>query len=157
MEPLSRMPRGESVAVDTVKDEVSESDPHVVDRDWTTTRAELWTFYLYYVGNSGFSGLNFGPSQFQNLLFQAGYDPSQPPYTAPCGAGGCVLPFLGKVRDGKSTRAFGYIDLFMWARTDGAVNSAALLSNGISFVLQAILLVFIGLPQAIPTFNKCAP
>ena len=146
MELLSRMPRGESAAVDDVKDAFSESDPSVVDRDWTTTRTELWTFYLYYVGNSGFSGLNFGPSQFQNLLFQAGYDPSQPPYTAPCGDGGCVLPFLGKVRDGESTRAFSYIDLFVLIRTDGIVNSAALLSNGISFVFQAILLLFIGLP-----------
>lgn len=65
----------------------------------TTTRLELWSYYLYYVGNNGLSGFNFGPSQFQNLLFLAGYDPSQEPFTAPCGTGGCVLPYLGQVRD----------------------------------------------------------
>src|ERR1041384_5462070 len=65
----------------------------------TTTRKELWAFYLYYVGNNGLSGFNFGPSQFQNLLFLAGYDPTQPPYTAPCGDNGCVMPILGKIRD----------------------------------------------------------
>ena len=52
-------------------------------------------------GNNGLSAFNFGPSQFQNLLFLAGYDPSQPPFAAPCGAGtDCVLPYLGQVRDG---------------------------------------------------------
>jgi hypothetical protein len=68
---------------------------------WTTTRLELWTYYLYYVGNNGLSGFNFGPSQFQNLLFLAGYDPIAGPETA-CGTNGCVLPYLGKIRDSKS-------------------------------------------------------
>lgn len=68
---------------------------------WTTTRLELWTYYLYYVGNNGLSGFNFGPSQFQNLLFLAGYDPTAGPETA-CGTNGCVLPYLGKIRDSKS-------------------------------------------------------
>lgn len=69
--------------------------------DWHhgTTRKELWAFYLYYVGNNGLSGFNFGPSQFQNLLYLAGYDPSQPPFSTPCGDGDCVLPYLGRVRD----------------------------------------------------------
>ncbi|KAI0925614.1 hypothetical protein AcW1_008006 [Taiwanofungus camphoratus] len=69
-------------------------------RGFTTTRLELWAFYVYYIGNNGLSGFNFGPSQFQNLLYLAGYDPSQPPFTTPCGAGtDCVLPYLGRVRD----------------------------------------------------------
>ncbi|ESK95364.1 autophagy protein [Moniliophthora roreri MCA 2997] len=90
---------------------------------WTTTRPELWSYYLYYVGNNGLSGFNFGPSQFQNLLFLAGYDPSGPPFSIPCGDAGCVLPYLGKVRD---------------------VNSIVLLTNGISFAIQAVLLLMIG-------------
>ena len=69
-------------------------------RDWTTTRLELWSYYVYYIGNNGLSGFNFGPSQFQNLLFLAGYDPAQGPGTA-CGSGDCVLPYLGGVRDSK--------------------------------------------------------
>lgn len=65
----------------------------------TTTRVELWSYYLYYIGNSGLSGFNFGPSQFQNLLFLAGYDPTIGPGSG-CGANGCVLEYLGKIRDG---------------------------------------------------------
>ncbi|KAH9064003.1 autophagy-related protein 22-like protein [Lactarius vividus] len=76
----------------------------------TTSRRELWCFYLYYVGNNGLSGFNFGPSQFQNLLYLAGYDPSHPPFSAPC----------------------------------GSVNSIVLLTNGISFAIQAVLLLTIG-------------
>lgn len=92
--------------------------------NWTTTRRELWCFYLYYIGNNGLSGFNFGPSQFQNLLYLAGYDPEQPPFTATCGSGtGCVLPYLGRVRD---------------------INSIVLLTNGISFAIQAVLLLMIG-------------
>ncbi|KAH8117920.1 MFS general substrate transporter [Phellopilus nigrolimitatus] len=91
---------------------------------WTTTRWELWAFYLYYVGNNGLSGFNFGPSQFQNLLFLAGYDPEQPPFTAPCSSDtGCVLPFIGKIRD---------------------INSIVLITNGISFAIQASLFLIIG-------------
>ncbi|GLB40291.1 putative vacuolar effluxer which mediate the efflux of amino acids resulting from autophagic degradation [Lyophyllum shimeji] len=89
----------------------------------TTTRKELWSYYLYYVGNNGLSGFNFGPSQFQNLLFLAGYDPTQEPFTAPCNDNGCVLPYLGRVRD---------------------INSIVLLTNGISFAIQALLLLTIG-------------
>ena len=27
---------------------------------WQTTRKELWSYYLYYVGNNGLSGFNYG-------------------------------------------------------------------------------------------------
>ncbi|KAG6859339.1 hypothetical protein C0995_009562, partial [Termitomyces sp. Mi166 len=57
----------------------------------TTTKRELWSYYLYYVG------FNFGPSQFQNLLFLAGYDPTtHEPFALPCNDNGCVLPYFGK-------------------------------------------------------------
>ncbi|THU84193.1 MFS general substrate transporter [Dendrothele bispora CBS 962.96] len=104
----------QSTDVDTVNQESSK---------YTTSRVELWSYYLYYIGNNGLSGFNFGPSQFQNLLFLAGYDPSAPPFTVACGDGACVLPYLGRVRD---------------------INSIVLLTNGISFAIQAVLLLFIG-------------
>ncbi|KAF5372739.1 hypothetical protein D9615_010120 [Tricholomella constricta] len=90
----------------------------------TTTRKELWSYYVYYVGNNGLSGFNFGPSQFQNLLFLAGYDPMHEPFTVACSSdNGCVLPYLGQVRD---------------------INSIVLLTNGISFAIQAALMLAIG-------------
>ncbi|KAJ7238591.1 autophagy-related protein 22-like protein [Mycena haematopus] len=107
------------------KTEVAPAQAPILESDtrWTTTRVELWSYYLYYIGNNGLSGFNFGPSQFQNLLFLAGYDPTQPPFTAPCGDNGCVLPYLGRVRD---------------------INSIVLMTNGISFAIQAVLLLTIG-------------
>ncbi|EIW83924.1 MFS general substrate transporter [Coniophora puteana RWD-64-598 SS2] len=112
------------VSVTSDKDKEAELTDSVTSAGFTTTRLELWAFYLYYVGNNGLSGFNFGPSQFQNLLFLAGYDPSQPPYTAPCTSdSGCVLPYLGEIRD---------------------VNSIVLLTNGISFAIQAVVLLVIG-------------
>lgn len=30
------------------------------DPKWQTTRKELWSYYLYYVGNNGLSGFNYG-------------------------------------------------------------------------------------------------
>ncbi|KAJ7592886.1 autophagy-related protein 22-like protein [Mycena floridula] len=87
---------------------MADSDPQ-----WTTRRTELWAYYIYYIGNNGLSGFNFGPSQFQNLLFLA---------ASPCGDNQC-LPYLGKIRD---------------------INSIVLLTNGISFAIQAVLLLIIG-------------
>ncbi|KAJ7865661.1 autophagy-related protein 22-like protein [Mycena olivaceomarginata] len=81
------------------------------DTRWTTTRVELWSYYLYYIGNSGLSGC------------AALIDPTQAPFTAPCGDNGCVLPYLGRVRD---------------------INSIVLMTNGISFAIQAALLLLIG-------------
>ncbi|CAL1717102.1 unnamed protein product [Somion occarium] len=78
--------------------------PNLEDKStiWTTTRLELWAFYVFYIGNNGF----------------------QPPFTAPCGADtDCVLPYLGRIRD---------------------VNSIVLLTNGMSFALQAFVLLTIG-------------
>ncbi|KZT01399.1 uncharacterized protein LAESUDRAFT_739186 [Laetiporus sulphureus 93-53] len=93
-------------------------------RRCTTTRLELWAFYVYYIGNNGLSGFNFGPSQFQNLLYLAGYDVNHAPYTVACTSDSdCVLPFLGRIRN---------------------VNSIVLLTNGISFAVQAVVLLSIG-------------
>lgn len=37
----------------------------------TTTKAEIWAWYTYYMGANGLSLFNFGPTAFQNLLSQA--------------------------------------------------------------------------------------
>ncbi|QRV89669.1 autophagy-related protein 22 [Ceratobasidium sp. AG-Ba] len=94
------------------------------DPKWQTTKKELWSYYLYYVGNNGLAGFNYGPSQFQNLLYLAGYDQAQPPYSTSCeGDAVCVLPFMGKVRD---------------------ISSIVLITNGIAFAIQAVLFLIIG-------------
>ncbi|KAI5477498.1 hypothetical protein MNV49_006345 [Pseudohyphozyma bogoriensis] len=70
----------------------------------------------------GATGL--GPSQFQSLLSQAGYDPSiLPRGSAPCGDGLCYL---------------------RWAGSDKPIASIVLAFNGIGFALQGALFLLIG-------------
>ncbi|WWD16286.1 hypothetical protein CI109_100712 [Kwoniella shandongensis] len=54
----------------------------IVGQRKTTTRIEVWSWYLYYVGNSGL----------------AGWDPAFPRGTVPCGDGGCNLVAYGSER-----------------------------------------------------------
>jgi len=52
-------------------------------KEYRTSTAELWSYYLYLAANSGATLSNFAPTAFQNLLSQAAGD-----------AG--VLPFAGR-------------------------------------------------------------
>ncbi|ORX41263.1 protein-vacuolar targeting-related protein [Kockovaella imperatae] len=89
----------------------------------TTTRKELWSWYLYYVGNSGLGPFNFAISAWQNLLYLQGWDPAYPQGTVPCGSGACSLTAYGQVR---------------------SINSIVLISNGLSFAIQAVIFLFVG-------------
>jgi hypothetical protein len=42
---------------------VSAEDDAGLDEKFTTSRKELWSFYAYYIGNSGLGPFNFAPSQ----------------------------------------------------------------------------------------------
>jgi hypothetical protein len=147
---------------------VSRSSPEVTHLgEWTTSRRELLCFYLYSIvrfslffctffpifyrrpkGNNGLAGFRFGPSQIQNLLYFAGHDLSQPPFAKPCSSGSnCVLPFLGHVRNSSSFShrphlrysSMGLYIILLWV-----VNSIILLTNGICFAIQAVMLLMIG-------------
>lgn len=92
------------------------------DSRFITSRAELWSFYIYYIGNSGLGPFNFAPSQFQNLLYQQATNLGN----GMCGNDGqpdCRLNFAGK---------------------DRTVESIVLLCNGISFAIQCVLFLAIG-------------
>ncbi|KAE8147445.1 autophagy-related protein 22-like protein [Aspergillus avenaceus] len=45
--------------------------PDQFDEKYQTTKWEIWAYYAYYIGNNGLSLFNFGPTAFQNLLYQA--------------------------------------------------------------------------------------
>lgn len=92
------------------------------DTRYQTGRWELWAFYIYYIGNSGLGPFNFGPSQFQNLL----YLQASALGNGTCGDTGqpdCRLAFAGSQR---------------------TVESIVLLCNGLSFAIQAVLFLVIG-------------
>ncbi|SCZ92323.1 BZ3500_MvSof-1268-A1-R1_Chr5-2g07783 [Microbotryum saponariae] len=94
-----------------------ETDPEQV-----TTRWELWSYYVYYIGNSGLGPFNFGPTQFQNLLYYAGHNLGT---NDPCDSSvPCVLPAFGQA--------------------ERNVSSTVLVANGISFAIQVVIFLMIG-------------
>lgn len=55
---------------------VSAEDDAALDAKYTTSRKELWSFYAYYIGNSGLGPFNYAPNQLQNILSLAATDAS---------------------------------------------------------------------------------
>lgn len=45
--------------------------PDQFEPRWETDKWEIWSYYLYYVGNNGLTLFNFAPTAFQNLLYEA--------------------------------------------------------------------------------------
>ena len=48
--------------------------PDVFDPAYRTSRLEIWSWYLYYISNSGLTLFNLAPTAFQNLVSQAAGD-----------------------------------------------------------------------------------
>lgn len=90
----------------------------------TTTKWELLCYYLYYFGNTGIGLWNYAPSQLQNILSQAGYDPDQSPVgQVSCGTGRCFVNFAGSPKP---------------------ITSIVLDISGISFAIQVVVSLLIG-------------
>lgn len=66
----SSTPASSSINDETLTSALLSSalSPAIALKKYDLTRKELWSYYLYYVGNSGLGPFNFAPSQFQNLL-----------------------------------------------------------------------------------------
>ncbi|KAF7935323.1 uncharacterized protein EAE97_008230 [Botrytis byssoidea] len=98
-------------------DEESSSQP-------TTSRKELWSYYLYYNGNNGVGPQSYSQALFQNALSKAGWDPAiTPAQIGNCTTGGCVIP---------------------WGTTTRSVSSVVLLANGICFTIMSVIFVAFG-------------
>ncbi|PLB47951.1 autophagy-related protein Atg22B1 [Aspergillus steynii IBT 23096] len=67
-------PPGQITEVTPHKDVEQRIPPDHFDSAYRTTRWEIWAYYAYYIGNNGLSLFNFGPTAFQNLLYQAAGD-----------------------------------------------------------------------------------
>lgn len=48
--------------------------PDQFDPKYETTKKEIYAYYSYYVGNNGLTLFNFGPTSFQNLMYEAAGD-----------------------------------------------------------------------------------
>lgn len=63
----------ELAVVDTPKD-ARPVAPDQFDPNFETSKAEIWSYYTYYVGNNGLALFNFAPTMYQDLLSQAAGD-----------------------------------------------------------------------------------
>ncbi|CAN6631609.1 hypothetical protein TRVA0_013S01156 [Trichomonascus vanleenenianus] len=98
----------------------------VVQDQPLTTKWEIIGYMLYYVGNNSVGPYSYTPIAFQNLVSEATFDPTKRPYgKVACTADTvrCVVKFGGVER---------------------TVSSVVLLSQGIGFVLQSVVFLFLG-------------
>ncbi|KAH9053260.1 MFS general substrate transporter [Lactarius vividus] len=89
-------------------------------------RRELWSYYLYHIGNNGLGPQGYSLTLFQGLSTAAGYDPVRGPGSSCRGqepSGKCVLP---------------------WGSGTKAVSSIALVANGVGFAIMTLVLTAIG-------------
>ncbi|KAF8864252.1 MFS general substrate transporter [Acephala macrosclerotiorum] len=93
------------------------------------TKKEVISYYAYYAGNNGIGSFQYSNLLFQNLIYQAGFNPNVEPLgssscdvdpTAPCHV------FWG---GGNKTKAY---------------TSVILIGNGLTFLAQALLFIGIG-------------
>ncbi|KAF7881090.1 uncharacterized protein EAF02_006981 [Botrytis sinoallii] len=98
---------------------------HQKDTGPPATKKELWSYYAYYAGNNGISSFQYSSLLFQNLIYQAGFNPN-------------VLP-LGSAPCGDDTPCHVF-----WNGGTKAYTSVVLIASGLTFVSQAVLFLSIG-------------
>jgi MFS-type transporter involved in bile tolerance (Atg22 family) len=62
------------LSVTNTPDDVRPVAPDQFDPRYETSKAEIWSYYTYYIGNNGLTLFNFGPTIFQDLLYEAAGD-----------------------------------------------------------------------------------
>ncbi|KAH8793951.1 autophagy-related protein 22-like protein [Hyaloscypha finlandica] len=113
---------------ETRTDEVRDLDQYVA-KGPPATKKEVASYYAYYAGNNGIGSFQYSSLLFQNLIYQAGFNPNVLPLgsstcdvdpTAPCHV------FWG---GGNKTKAY---------------TSVILIATGLTFLTQALVFISIG-------------
>jgi hypothetical protein len=100
----------------------------------TTSRKELWSYYLYYNGDNGVGPGSYSQALFQSALTSAGWDPAITPIEkGNCGNTGCVVSW------GSGTRS---------------VASVVLIANGLCFAIMTVIFVALGSAADYGTFGR---
>ncbi|KAF4635583.1 hypothetical protein G7Y89_g2510 [Cudoniella acicularis] len=100
----------------------------------TTTRKELWSYYLYYNGDNGVGPGSYSQALFQSVLTGGGWDPAISPIEkGNCTTGGCVVS---------------------WGLGTRSVASVVLIANGICFAVMTIMFVALGSAADYGNFSR---
>ncbi|KNG87691.1 autophagy-related protein Atg22B2 [Aspergillus nomiae NRRL 13137] len=89
----------------------------------TTTRKELWSYYLYYNGDNGVGPGSYSQALFQWALTGAGWQPGTEPHEPCTASSACVVPWAGGTR---------------------SVSSVVLIANGLCFTFMTVIFVWLG-------------
>ncbi|KAL4978215.1 autophagy-related protein 22-like protein [Aspergillus desertorum] len=99
----------------------------------TTTRRELWSYYLYYNGDNGVGPLSYTQALFQWSLKGDGWQPGTSPRQPCTDTSPCVVPWAGGTR---------------------TVSSVVLIANGLSFTFMTLILVWLGSAADYGSFGR---
>ncbi|RAH72399.1 uncharacterized protein BO66DRAFT_418938 [Aspergillus aculeatinus CBS 121060] len=99
----------------------------------TTTRRELWSYYLYYNGDNGVGPGSYTQTLFQWALNGAGWQPDTNPRKPCTDTSHCVVPWAGGTR---------------------SVSSVVLIANGLSFTFMTVTFVWLGSAADYGSFGR---
>ncbi|PYH92605.1 hypothetical protein BO71DRAFT_329585 [Aspergillus ellipticus CBS 707.79] len=99
----------------------------------TTTRRELWSYYLYYNGDNGVGPGSYTQTLFQWALNGAGWQPGTNPRRSCADTSPCVVPWAGGTR---------------------SVSSVVLIANGLSFTFMTITFIWLGSAADYGSFGR---
>ncbi|KAJ5736351.1 uncharacterized protein N7483_001476 [Penicillium malachiteum] len=99
----------------------------------TTTRKELWSYYLYYNGDNGVGPGSYSQTLFQWALNGAGHIPGTNPPQPCTDSSACVVPWAGGTR---------------------STSSVILIANGLCFAFMAVIFVWLGSAADYGSFGR---
>ncbi|PBP28854.1 hypothetical protein BUE80_DR000089 [Diplocarpon rosae] len=93
------------------------------------TSREVWSYYSYYAGNNGIGSFQYSNLLFQNLIYQAGFNPN----VLPLGSSPCDI----------DTSAPCHV---WWGggNKHKAYSSVVLIGSGLTFLSQALIFITVG-------------
>ncbi|KAJ5643929.1 uncharacterized protein N7484_006436 [Penicillium longicatenatum] len=138
---------GGQVSKDATVDEVVVTQPSDTQQEYerlfgvdedaydqpTTTRKELWSYYLYYNGDNGVGPGSYSQALFQWALTNAGYIPDTNPPQPCTDSSACVVPWAGGTR---------------------STSSVILIANGLCFAFMTVIFVWLGSAADYGSFGR---
>ncbi|KAJ5287644.1 hypothetical protein N7478_003330 [Penicillium angulare] len=99
----------------------------------TTTRKELWSYYLYYNGDNGVGPGSYSQTLFQWALNGAGHIPDTNPPKPCTDSSACMVPWAGGTR---------------------STSSVVLIANGLCFAFMTVIFVWLGSAADYGSFGR---
>ncbi|KAH8897631.1 MFS general substrate transporter [Thozetella sp. PMI_491] len=107
------------------------------EADAPATKKELYSYYAYYAGNNGIGSFQYSNLLFQNLIYQAAFNPD----VLPLGSSSCDIDPTAPCH-------------VFWAGGTKPYTSVILIGNGLTFLSQALVFIGVGSLADYGSWNK---